>query len=59
MVNLKSSVGRVRAVGVLGGFSFLLVMGIAMPLKYMGGMPVAVRFTGVHHLLFGDFYGVE
>ena len=53
MANWKSSVGRVRVVGMLEGISFLLLMGIAMPLKYLADMPEAVRYTGWGHgLLF-------
>jgi integral membrane protein len=53
MANWKSSVSRVRVVGMLEGISFLLLMGIAMPLKYLAEMPEAVRYTGwAHGLLF-------
>ena len=39
--------------GMLEGVSFLLLMGIAMPLKYFAGMPEAVKYTGwAHGLLF-------
>ncbi len=59
MTNWKSSVGRVRAVGMLEGISFLLLMGVAMPLKYAAGMPEAVRYTGwAHGLLFITYCGV-
>lgn len=58
MANWKSSVGRVRAVGMLEGISFLLLMGIAMPLKYMAGMPEAVRYTGWAHGLLFIAYGL-
>lgn len=38
---------------MLEGISFLLLMGIAMPLKYFAEMPEAVRYTGwAHGLLF-------
>ncbi len=53
MPNLKTSVGRLRLLGMLEGVSFLLLMGIAMPLKYMFQMPLAVKYTGwIHGLLF-------
>ena len=49
----KTTVGRMRLVGMLEGVSFLLLMGIAMPLKYFAGMPEAVKYTGwVHGVLF-------
>lgn len=42
-----------RLVGMLEGVSFLLLMGVAMPLKYFAGQPDAVKYTGwLHGLLF-------
>ena len=38
-----------RVSGLLEGISFLLLLGIAMPLKYMAGMPEAVRYVGMAH----------
>ncbi len=53
MLHFKTAIGRVRAVGILEGISFLLLMGIAMPLKYFAGMPRAVTYTGwIHGVLF-------
>ena len=53
MGNLKTPVGRVRSVGILEGISFLLLMGIAMPLKYLADIPEAVKYTGwAHGILF-------
>jgi integral membrane protein len=50
---LNTAVGRVRITGILEGLSFLLLLGIAMPLKYMAGLPIAVTITGaVHGFLF-------
>lgn len=49
----KTGVGRVRIVGTLEGISFVLLMGLAMPLKYLAGMPAAVKWTGwIHGVLF-------
>lgn len=56
MPNWKTAVGRVRGVGMLEGISFLLLMGIAMPLKYFAGMPEAVKWTGWGHGLLFIFY---
>lgn len=40
-------------VGWLEGLSFLLLLGVAMPLKYVYGQPMAVRIMGsLHGLLF-------
>ena len=35
--------------GLAEGMSFLLLLGVAMPLKYMAGMPQAVRVMGSLH----------
>ena len=51
--DLRTWVGRVRVVGMMEGVSFLLLMGVAMPLKYWAGMPAAVKWTGwIHGILF-------
>lgn len=44
-----SSLGRLRLVGFLEGLSFLVLLGIAMPLKYFFGQPTAVRAVGTAH----------
>ena len=50
---LTGSVGRLRAIGLCEGVSFLALLGIAMPLKYLAGLPAAVKVVGwVHGLLF-------
>jgi integral membrane protein len=42
-----------RKVGNAEGISYLLLLGVAMPLKYMAGMPEAVRILGsIHGFLF-------
>ena len=40
---------RLRLVGFLEGVSYLVLLGIAMPLKYWAGMPLAVRVVGSAH----------
>ena len=46
-------VGRLRLLGIAEGVSFLLLLFIAMPLKYFFAFPVAVTVLGlVHGLLF-------
>ena len=42
-------VRRFRWVALLEGVSFLALLGIAMPLKYAWGMPLAVRYVGLTH----------
>lgn len=50
---LKSVIGRLRVIGLCEGISFLLLLAIAMPLKYSWGMPIGVRIAGsVHGALF-------
>lgn len=50
---LKDTLGRLRIIGFLEGISFLVLLFIAMPLKYMAGQPMAVKITGMAHgLLF-------
>ena len=38
-----------RILGWLEGASFLLLLGVAMPLKYLAGLPHAVRVVGMAH----------
>jgi integral membrane protein len=53
---LRTSIGRLRAVGLIEGTSFLLLLGVAMPLKYFAGMPQAVTVVGwLHGVLFVTF----
>ena len=50
---LSTPVGRLRVVGFVEGVSFLLLLGVAMPLKYAAGMPEVVFWVGLAHgLLF-------
>ena len=50
---LTTPLGRLRAIGMLEGISFLVLLGIAMPLKYLAGQPEAVSVVGrVHGALF-------
>ncbi|WP_031525598.1 DUF3817 domain-containing protein [Dyadobacter crusticola] len=46
---IKSALGRLRIVAFLEGISYLVLLGIAMPLKYFAGMPMAVRHVGTAH----------
>lgn len=44
---------RLRRLSLVEGVSTLLLFGVAMPLKYLAGMPLAVRIVGsIHGLLF-------
>src|SRR5688500_19571853 len=46
---LTTSLGRLRVIGWGEGISFLLLLGVAMPLKYFAGWPHAVRVIGMAH----------
>jgi len=53
---LATSVGRLRAIALIEAVSFLVLLGIAMPLKYFAGLPQAVTAVGwIHGLLFITF----
>lgn len=48
-----TSLGRFRMVALLEGVSFLILLFIAMPLKYYAGYPLMVKYTGwAHGVLF-------
>jgi integral membrane protein len=50
---LLTPLRRLRMIGLLEGISYLVLLGIAMPLKYVGNMPRYVEVTGsVHGFLF-------
>lgn len=46
---LTTTIGRLRVVGFLEGVSFLVLLGVAMPLKYVWEQPEAVRVVGMAH----------
>ncbi|WP_088104512.1 DUF3817 domain-containing protein [Halalkalibacter urbisdiaboli] len=46
---MTSLIRQFRMIGYLEGISFLLLLGIAMPLKYMFDMPMAVSVIGMLH----------
>jgi integral membrane protein len=49
----KTNLGLLRIIGLLEGVSFLVLMGIAMPLKYIWDIPEFIYSTGMAHgLLF-------
>jgi integral membrane protein len=53
MLRFDSPTSRVRSFALLEGLSYVVLLFIAMPLKYLGGMPLAVRLVGsVHGALF-------
>ena len=46
---LKTTLGRLRIVAFVEGVSYLVLLGIAMPLKYYFHQPEAVRVVGMLH----------
>ena len=49
-------IDRLRLIGLLEGVSFLVLLGVAMPLKYLAGYPIAVQVVGwIHGALFVAF----
>ena len=52
-VNDQQFLHGLRRLGHIEGTSTLVLFGIAMPLKYFAGMPMAVRIVGsIHGVLF-------
>ncbi len=46
---LGTPIGRLRVVAFVEGCSYLLLLGVAMPLKYFAGLPMAVKIVGSIH----------
>jgi integral membrane protein len=46
---LGNSLTRLRLFSAMDGLSFLILIGIAMPLKYIAGDPTFVRYVGMTH----------
>lgn len=50
---MLKTIKSLRLIGIAEGFSFLILLLIAMPLKYWMGWPLAVKYVGwAHGLLF-------
>jgi integral membrane protein len=53
---LKKTLNRFRMIALAEGVSFLILLGIAMPLKYVANLPQAVKYAGwAHGVLFVAF----
>src|SRR5688500_12735151 len=53
MTRTKNPIPFLRGTALVEGVSFLILLGIAMPLKYFAGLPGAVKVTGwIHGILF-------
>jgi integral membrane protein len=49
MPSLATPLGRFRLISLIEGISYVVLMGIAMPLKYVAGKGEAVRLVGTIH----------
>ena len=50
---MKSRISNLRLIGFIEGVSFLVLLLVAMPLKYYLDFPIAVKITGwIHGVLF-------
>lgn len=48
-MDLSNTLGRLRITGLLEGLSFVILLAIAMPLKYLAGKPEMVSVVGMAH----------
>lgn len=48
-MNFSTPLARLRLFSFLEGWSFVLLLFIAMPLKYLAGQPGAVKVIGMAH----------
>jgi integral membrane protein len=55
---LFAPVFHLRVSGITEGISFILLLGVAMPLKYMAGMPGAVKYLGWAHGILCIWYTI-
>ncbi|MBK9419750.1 MAG: DUF3817 domain-containing protein [Flavobacteriales bacterium] len=58
MENNMGTIKRFRTVAILEGISFLVLLFIAMPLKYLADQPLAVKYTGWAHGVLFITYGL-
>lgn len=49
VVNFRSPRYNLRLSGLLEGISYILLLAVAMPLKYYAGFPEAVKVVGMLH----------
>ncbi len=56
--NLKTSEGLFFAIAFVEGISFLILLFIAMPLKYLAGLPKMVKYVGLAHGVLFVIFGL-
>jgi integral membrane protein len=49
MFKFDTTLNRLRSIGIFEAISFLLLLGVALPLKYAFGQPEMVRIVGMAH----------
>ena len=58
-MQLSNTLGRLRLTGLVEGLSFIILLVIAMPLKYLAGQPQMVSIVGMAHgVLFVLYIGL-
>jgi integral membrane protein len=58
-MNTSKLLSRFRAVAIAEGISFLVLLGIAMPLKYLADFPLGVTVVGwAHGVLFVAYLAI-
>lgn len=57
--SIKTPFGRLLKIGFAEGVSFLVLLFIAMPLKYMADMPMPVRIIGMLHGILFIMFALE
>lgn len=55
---LHTLLGRFRLIALIEGISFLVLLLIAMPIKYVGGHPEPVFYVGLAHGILFIMYGL-
>ncbi len=53
---IKTNLGLLRIIGLLEGISYLILLGLAMPLKYIWDKPEFIYSTGMAHGLLFTLY---
>ncbi len=48
-MQLSNTLGRLRVTGIIEGLSYIVLLAIAMPLKYLAGKPEMVSIVGMAH----------
>ncbi|MBU0720446.1 DUF3817 domain-containing protein [bacterium] len=46
---IQNSVKKFRQIGMIEGYSYIILLFVAMPLKYLAGYPLAVKIVGMAH----------